>query len=507
MAAKPVTPAGTSHNTSLWLSRSADIVSDEFEAGARYDELVVGAGITGLVTALLFARAGRKVAVIEAREVGAVTTGNTTAKLTVLQGTQLSQIRRHSYQAVLNAYVEANREGFAWLSRYAREHRIPLQVRDAISYAGTREGVERVDDEYQAARSAGLPVMKTGDIGMPFPTFGAVVLKDQAQFDPMDVVRTLVADIRAHGGVVIERVRVTGIRASISPAMVQTPRGPVRAEHVILATGTPILDRGLYWAKLRPSRSYAAAYRVPGELPQGMYVSVDDPRRSVRTTPGEEGDFLIVGGNGHGVGRHPSPKMQVADLNLWATQYWPGAERTNVWSAQDYETPHRVPFVGWMPRGFGRVYLATGYDKWGMTNSVQCALTLAAEILGGNLPWAKTLHKRITTPVAFASGLGNNAAVAWWYAKGYAGALSRRLPDGPPEEGRAVVGREGIRPTGVSTVDGVSCRVSVVCPHLRGVLTWNDHERSWDCPAHGSRFAPDGTRLEGPATSDLKLRP
>lgn len=507
MAAETLGTHGrTAETTSLWLSRAPDIPSDQFEPDTRYDEVVVGGGITGLVTALLFARAGRKVAVLEAREAGALTTGNTTAKLSVLQGTQFSAIRAHSYQAVLDAYVEANSEGFAWMSRYAGEHGIPLQVRDAFSYAGTRQGVERVDHEYQAAKSAGLDVMKTGDIGMPFPTFGAVVLKDQAQFDPMDVVRTLVDDIRAHGGVVVERTRVTSVRASIAPTIVHTQAGSVRAEHVIVATGMPILDRGLYWAKLRPSRSYAASYRVPGELPQGMYVSVDEPKRSVRTTPGEQGEYLIVGGNGHGVGRHPSPKMQVADLNLWATQYWPGAERTHVWSAQDYETPQRVPFVGWMPRGFGRVYLATGYDKWGMTNSVQCALTLAADILGGNLPWAKTLHRRVSMPAAAASFIGANAAVAWWYARGYAAALSRKLPDGPPEEGQAAVGREGLHPTGISTVDGVTCRVSAVCPHLRGVLNWNDHELSWDCPAHGSRFAADGSRLEGPAKRDLKLR-
>jgi nitrite reductase/ring-hydroxylating ferredoxin subunit len=235
-------------------------------------------------------------------------------------------------------------------------------------------------------------------------------------------------------------------------------------------------------------------------------MSVDSPKRSVRTTPSADGDLLIIGGNGHPVGRHPSPKAEVEDLEQWTQQYWPGAVRTHVWSAQDYETPHKVPFVGWMPRGRGRIYLATGYDKWGMTNSVQCALTLASDILGGHIPWATTLHRRITMPQAFAWGIGYNAGVAVQYAKGYTRALLRGLPADPPDEGQGVVGRQGLVPTGVSTVNGVVCRVSAVCTHQHAVLSWNDLEHSWDCPAHGSRFDADGTLLEGPGTRNLRLR-
>jgi Rieske Fe-S protein len=113
------------------------------------------------------------------------------------------------------------------------------------------------------------------------------------------------------------------------------------------------------------------------------------------------------------------------------------------------------------------------------------------------------LGRRLTTPQAFARGIGANAAVGWWYAKGYARALRSPLPTDAPAEGEAVLGRRGIRPVGVSTVDGRTCAVSAVCPHLGAALTWNDGERSWDCPAHGSRFAANGSLLEGPATADL----
>lgn len=500
--------------TSLWLDRAPRIDTDPFEQNARYDVIVVGAGLTGLTTALLLARAGRRVAVIEARRVGAVTTGNTTAKLSLLQGSQLQKIAARNTRRVLEAYLEANREGQAWLLRYAADHGVPVQRRDALSYAGTPDGRPTVEREHAVARGLGLPVHLTDATELPFATHGAVVLPEQAQFDPLDMLAALAADLREHGGVVVDGVRVTGVRTADEPVEVTTSRASLWADRVVMATGTPVLDRGLYWAKLVPQRSYAAAFRVPAgpPLPQAMHLSVDAPTRSVRTAPdrgvtgSDAGELLLVGGNGHTVGRHRSPAACVDDLTAWTEQHWPGAERTHVWSAQDYESPHRVPFVGWMPRTRRRVMLATGYDKWGMTNAAQAALALSAELLGHRLLWAETLHRRPTLPRALAEGIGANAAVGWWYARSWARMLATTIPDRPPVEGSGVAGHDGAALAAVSTVEGRTCRVSPLCTHLGAAVTWNDLERSWDCPAHGSRFAPDGALLEGPATRELPRR-
>jgi glycine/D-amino acid oxidase-like deaminating enzyme/nitrite reductase/ring-hydroxylating ferredoxin subunit len=495
--------------TSLWLAHEPDIETDTPDPdrgldGARYDEVIVGAGLTGLVTALLFARAGRRVAVLESRRVGAGATGNTTGKVSLLQGSHLSTIRRFSPPNVLRAYADANREGQAWLLRYCADHGIPVQTKDAVSYATGEKGVATIDREYEAARAVGLPVSRGTDAGLPFRTTATVRLEGQAQIDTMDVLATLVADLRAHGGAVFEDTRVTGVR-TLPHAVVHTHRGDVRADHVILATGIPILDRGLYFAKMSANRSYAMAYATTSPLPDGMFLSVDEPGRSIRTAPSPEGELLLTGGNGHPVGRAPSPKALVDDLDNWSKRWWPGSERRYAWSAQDYRTPQRVPFVGWMPRSSGRVYLATGYDKWGMTNAVQAALTLASDVLGGHLPWATTLHHRLTLPQAIGWAIGENASVGWQYAKGWTAALTRTAAVAP-DDGQGRVGRSGIRPTAVSTVDGVTCAVSGICPHLGAVVAWNDAERSWDCPAHGSRFSADGTLIDGPATRDLARR-
>lgn len=214
-----------------------------------------------------------------------------------------------------------------------------------------------------------------------------------------------------------------------------------------------------------------------------------------------------MGGNGHVVGRQESPQAAVDDLEAWTAEHFPGAQRTHSWSAQDYRSANLIPFVGTLPRGGGGIYLATGYNKWGVTNAVAAALSITAELLGGQIPWAATLGRRLTTPSDLLTGLKDTVAVGKEAATSWASAELHTLPDDPPAEGEGIVGRQGATPVGVSTVDGTTRKVSVVCPHLGGVLRWNDAECSWDCPLHGSRFSADGALLEGPAVRDLPTVP
>lgn len=480
------------------------IPTDEFEPLATYDDVIVGGGLTGLVTALLFVRRGHTVAVLEAGQIGGLVAGSSAAMVSLLQGAQLQKIHRRTYQGVVDASVQGNREAFDWLIDYADEAGVDLERRDAFTFATTRRGLARVDGEYLVGRAAGLDLVKTVDLDVPFATIGAVRLRDQAQIDPLELLAALIADVRALGGVVVENVRVTGVHAG-DPATTHTELGEVRSERVHLTTGAPILDRGLYFAKLSPRRSLGLVLSdVPeSDLPEAMYTSVDDPGRSVRSHRGE----LLMGGNEHGVGRAASEAVLARDLHDWAGMHWPTARIRRVWSGQDYATPHGVPFVGYLPRGRGRIYLATGYDSWGMTNAISAARMLVSDVVGDNSDWMKTIHHRITTPVAIGAGLGENLAVAWWFARGWTRALTNPLQPGEtPPEGRGRVGSEALAPVARSTVDGETCSLSAVCPHLGGVVAWNDQELTWDCPLHGSRFRPDGTVIEGPTTRGLRRR-
>ncbi|MDQ0855498.1 glycine/D-amino acid oxidase-like deaminating enzyme/nitrite reductase/ring-hydroxylating ferredoxin subunit [Arthrobacter sp. V4I6] len=492
--------------TSLWLDTAGLFITDPLIPESRYDAVVVGAGITGLSSALLLARSGMKVAVLEARTVGAGTTGHTTAKLSLLQGTVLSALRRQYPQKVVTAYVEANREGQAWLLRFLAERGVPFQQRDAYTYSVTDGGSERVAAELTVAKAAGLDVEEGVDTELPFATRRTIALRGQAQFNPMDVLGALAGDFRDHGGVLVQGARVRNVKTGAGAA-VETDAGTIHADLVVLATGVPILDRGLYFAKLKASQSYAAALRLPASapIPSGMYLSAETPGRSLRSYPAAAGELLVVGGNGHQVGREPSPRRRLDELLDWARFHFPGAEVTHSWSGEDYRATNLMPFIGKLPRGGGKIFFATGYNKWGMSNSIAAALDLSAQILGGNLHWARTIRRRVTSPAGAAAAITLNADVAktlvvsWAKAELAAPESARTVP----AEGEGTVVRKDRRPVAVSTVEGATCRLSAVCTHLGGLVSWNDAEQSWDCPLHGSRFSASGEVLQGPATKNL----
>jgi glycine/D-amino acid oxidase-like deaminating enzyme/nitrite reductase/ring-hydroxylating ferredoxin subunit len=494
---------------SLWMKRLPIDTPDRPLADSRFEYVVVGGGITGVTTALLLARSGADVALLEARHIGAVATGNTTAKLSVLQGTRLSSISGKHSGAALRSYVEANLEGQQWLLDFCGSHGVPFQHQTAYTYAQSEKGIGQVRQEFEASRKAGLPTRWVDSPQTPFPAVAAVALDHQAQFDPMQVLGALIADAQGHGAEIHEGTRVISVRGDGDYHVLRTDKGDVRAKKVVLATGTPTLDRGGFFARVHPERSYAASFEVDEPLSEGMYLSADQPSRSVRWAPGSDGQrLLLTGGSGHTVGRTRSEQQLVDELINWTTTHFPTARLTYRWSAQDYTSIDDLPYVGPILPGHNSVFVATGYAKWGMSNGVAAALALTGRLLDSPQRWASVMDSSRPQQLAgVPSGILINAEVGLQMAKGWAGAVLK--PESPgvskqlvPGGGGAVL-RDGLRPVGVCTVDGRTEKVTAVCSHLAGVLNWNDAEQSWDCPLHGSRFAPDGAVLEGPATRPL----
>lgn len=492
--------------TSLWLAGQEEHSPVKGPPSSKQDAdvVVVGAGITGLTLAVLLARAGKDVLVLEARHVGAGASGNTTGKISVLQGTKVSRVSAKHSERVVKDYLTGNAEGRDWLLSYCDEHGIPTQCEDIYTYAQSADGVPQVRDEYEACRAVGLPVDWVDDAGVPFPFHGGVRLRDQAQLDPVPVLHAMVAELEEHGGRILEGARVTKVSGLKTLSLVVESSADnflITTEQLVLATGIPILDRGGFFAKMSANRSYCLAFDVPGEITRPMFLSADSPTRSIRYAPTPFGERLIVGGAGHQVGRKPDARHDLEELAEWTALHFPGAVQTHWWSAQDYSPGHELPYVGPILPGVDGIQVATGFDKWGLTNGVAAALALSARLLGGRMDWAGAFAS--WTPHE-ASGLltemKKNLEVGFHLAKGWLEPTPRH-----PElhEGQGVVTGPPWHLQAVSMVDGVTYETSPVCPHLGGIVEWNDASCSWECPLHGSRFAPDGSLLEGPATSDL----
>ncbi|WP_301147719.1 FAD-dependent oxidoreductase [Mycobacterium simiae] len=500
--------------TSLWLADRTERswTASQLDNGPRSAEfIVVGAGITGLMTAVLLARAGNDVLVVEARSVGACATGNTTAKISLLQGTQLSKTLPRHGRDLARAYVEGNREGQDWIINHCQSRGIAVQREDAYTYAQSAKGVPSARLEFKACQSVGLPVEWTDDADVPFPYHGGVRLPEQAQFDPMEFLDSLATELLDRGGRLLEGTRVRRVSSRGGKVAVHVNDAAQRdielqAGKLVLATGVPILDRGGFFARVKPSRSYCLAFKVPGNITRPMMISTDSPTRSVRYAPVRDGELLIVGGAGHPVGRKKSPTKALQELSSWTTRHFPGARQTHFWSAQDYTPIDHLPYVGPILPNSETIFVATGFNKWGMTNGAAAALALSSRILGGRMDWSRAFASWSSHELTgLLTAMQVNLEVGFDLAKGWitpASRTFRRSPD--PDEGGIVSGPPW-HLQARSRVNGTEHRVSPVCPHLGGIVNWNDADQAWECPLHGSRFAPDGTLLEGPATRDLTV--
>jgi glycine/D-amino acid oxidase-like deaminating enzyme/nitrite reductase/ring-hydroxylating ferredoxin subunit len=474
------------------------------------DVAVVGGGIAGLSTAWELVKSGRRVAVLDSGRIAAGVTGNTTAKLSSLHTMIYAQLLGSAGEKTAQLYAASQQDAIEHAERTAAELGIECEWerRPAVTYAASAGRVDQIRDEADAAVRAGLPASFVTDTGLPFPVAGAVRVDDQAQFHPRRYLLGLADAIVAHDGKIHEETRIRRLVEGKPCRLFAEDGGTVTAGAVVVATHYPVFDRALLFARLVPHRELVVAAPIPADQdPDGMYITPDENIRSVRTAPYTDGQrLLIITGESFTPGAGDIAARYERLIN-WTRERFDIGEIAYRWAAQDNHTTDRIPYTGLLHPGARNVYVTTGYGGWGMTNSIMSARLLAGLISGEPLPWTRIYDPRRLKPLREAGPFVKAQAKVAGHFFGdriracRAGSIAELRP------GTATVVRAGGEPCAVYRDEaGELHALSATCTHLGCVVAFNDAERAWECPCHGSRFAIDGSILQGPANKPLKPR-
>jgi glycine/D-amino acid oxidase-like deaminating enzyme/nitrite reductase/ring-hydroxylating ferredoxin subunit len=473
----------------------------------RADVAVVGGGAAGLWTAWELARTGRRVAVLEAGRIAEAAKGAGAGLASTIQALAYSLITRADGADAARSYAEAQKQAIKRLAEVAGRLKADceLERRPAYLYATDDQSLPELHEEWAAALEAGVPAGYGTDTGLPFTVAGALRLDGQLQFHPHKLLTALARDLVRRGSAVYEHSRVVTVDEG-EPCVVMTENGgSVAAEHVVVATGFPVAATPAVRSALRPHRELLVAGPVPADrAPRGIYAAAGDRPMSIRSAPLDaQRRMVVVAGERYEPGSGGVAE-RFARLAAWAAANLGLSRVEHRWSAQDYSTEDQLPLIGPVsaaPEQRG-LWIATGFGSWDATGAVLAGRLITAGIRGDRLPaWAGPFApRRVEKPLGTAD--------VW---SGPARSVVRHRVE--PDERDAL---DAIRPGDgvVVEIGGEHCAayrdehgllrmVSALCPHRGCTVGFNDAEKTWECPCHGSRFATDGTLLQGPARGPL----
>ena len=492
---------------SYWLTSSRTMETKEL-GSKEYDAVIIGAGITGITLAYLLARKGFAVALLDAGEIYHGTTGHTTAKITAQHGLIYDQLITELGHEKAKLYYEANSQALDFIGQLVEELNINCDFsrQDAYVYTDSDAYLEKLRKEEEAYKELGINGALTEHMPLPLPMKLALKMEGQAQFHPVKYLNALVNAMKKEGVDIFEHAPATDIQTTPGPAVILRDKQTIRGKKIIMATHFPFYDlKGLYFSRMHPERSYVLAASAKEEYPGGMYLSAESPTRSIRSQTTEEGEtLLLIGGGEHQTGQGPDTYQYYEDLKEFGQQYLQVTDFPYRWSAQDLVTLDKVPYIGRLTQNEPNLFVATGYAKWGMTNGTAAAMLLSDLIEGkGNRFEELYTPSRFNPNPSVKEFIKENADVAKHFIKGKLGPITANIEELGPDES-AVVLVKGKRAGCYKDENGSLHIVDTTCTHLGCEVGWNNAERTWDCPCHGSRFSYDGEVVEGPATEPLK---
>lgn len=475
---------------SIWSQSCAISARQRLSGNLEVDTVVIGAGMAGILTAFALQEAGCHVVVLDAGRIAGGQTRNTTAKITAQHGMIYQKLIQRVGADRARQYAQANQAALQAYKAMISAHHIACDFEERSAYVYGND-VQQLRGEAQAAAGLGLPADFVTDLKIPATAVGAVRFEHQAQFHPLKFLSKISDELTIYEHTPVQ---------AVEDDRLTTPYGTVKAKHIVFACHFPFLNvPEMYFARMHQERSYVLALSNAPQV-DGMYISAEEGGWSFRNF----GELLLMGGENHRTGENREGG-RYERLRQKAREWFPESREVGCWSAQDCITPDGVPYIGQYAASRPNWYVATGFQKWGMTTSMVSALLLRDMICGKENSYAQVFN-----PGRFeAAALPGMAAEGGQAVKG----LVKRFFQIPeetaweisPGEGGIVL-LQGEKVGVYKENDGTLHAVDIRCPHLGCQLEWNPDEKSWDCPCHGSRFDRYGQLISGPAQENISLK-
>lgn len=488
-----------------WIASSESPDYPQLNENISVDVAIIGGGLVGLTCGYLLKQKGLKIAVLDAGKIAHGTTGHTTAKITSQHDLIYENLISNFGREKAQQYASANEYAIHFIAKLVEEENINCDFMWLPAYVYTQSDnyVDSIENEVKAASSLGIKAFFQDNIPLPFNIKAAVRFDDQAQFHPLKYILHLAGKIPGDGSYIFERTKVVDINENTNCRLKTASGKIIAASRVIVASHFPCYDGlGLYFARMYVEKSYALGVKINGGFPDGMFITAEDPGRSLRKQKYEDGEIVIVGGEHHKTGNQSATNVHYKNLADFAKQTFDLQSILFRWSTQDCMTADKVPYIGYLTSNTHNILVATGFKKWGMTTSTAAALILTDLITKGDNPWAPVFDPSRFDPAASAAEIiTQNADVAVNLVKGK---LFIAPEDVDIKNNEAsVISRDGNKYGVYRDENGKLHAVDITCTHLGCELVWNEAEKTWDCPCHGSRFSYDGENVEGPAFNPL----
>lgn len=499
------------HNISLWKKISTSTYEYlTLEKNLTVDVAIIGAGITGVTAALSLLKAGKKVAIFEADEIGGVTTGFSTGNLYIATQPYYQNIVKKFDLETAQIIGHSRKFAIDYIEKIVKENNFNCSFtrRPWYAYTNTDDNISVLEKELETLKKMNFTIDYTETMSLPFAFKKAAIMHDQARFNPLQYVIDLAASIQKKGCLIFKKTRIVDIQEKEFCVLHTADNHQITANKVIIATHTPIGVNPVQFFTA-PYRSYVTAVRLENNnYPEGHFWDLDEPHHATCThsISSSHPELLMVAGSHHKVGQGIEMTSHYKELEKFLRQHFSVAEVVYQWSAQHYQSADNIPYIGLAHRFAKHTYIATGFFADGLVYGTVAGILLGDLILERENLWKNAYYANRFKPMASMSFLitENSNYIAQYY-KDFPQPSTHHFEDLKAGEAKIV------------DVDQEKCGVyrdekhklhvvSAICTHMKCLVNWNDAEKTWDCPCHGSRFTHEGKVIEGPAKTDLKKK-